>query len=42
MKVGDPDWTKPKFWKIPLKKLIEGMDNKYDGVKRGFWVISSK
>ncbi len=37
--LGDPSWEKPKFWEVPLKKIIKAMDKKYDGHERGFWII---
>jgi len=40
--VGDPWFKNPKFWKIELTKLIQGMDKKYDGVRRGFWVVTKR
>jgi len=40
--LGDPAGELPKFWKVPLKKIIKSMDKKYDGHERGFWIVKSK
>lgn len=38
--LGDPAFYKPKFWKVPLQKIVKAMDSKWDGHERGFWIIS--
>lgn len=40
--IGDPSWIHAKFWKVPLKKIVNAMDKKYDGFERGFWVVKPK
>lgn len=40
--LGDPGGSRPKYWKVNLKKIVKSMDKKYDGHERGFWIIKSK
>ncbi|UCD04569.1 MAG: hypothetical protein JSW73_02970 [Candidatus Woesearchaeota archaeon] len=40
--LGDSSWTRPKYWKVKLDKMVKAMDKKHDGRERGFWVISEK
>jgi len=40
--VGDPSFRSKKYWKVKLSTLIEGMDKKYDGCYRSFWIISKR
>ncbi len=40
--LGDPGYDLPKYWKIPLSKLIRAMNKKYDNYIRGFLTIESK
>lgn len=37
--LGDPSWLQPKFWKVPLKKIVKAMDKRYDGHERGFLIV---
>jgi hypothetical protein len=40
--LGDPSFKHLKFWDVRLTKLVHAMDKKYDGIKRGFFVIGKK
>lgn len=40
--VGDPSQDGPKFWEVNLAKLINAMHERYDGWKRGFYIIKSR
>ncbi|MBI2612999.1 hypothetical protein HYW59_04325 [Candidatus Kaiserbacteria bacterium] len=38
--VGDPNFIAPKFYDLPLEKLIKGMSKKHGKVERGLYIFS--
>lgn len=40
--VGDPEFASKKFWEVDLKKVIDGMDKKFDGEERGIFIFSKR
>ena len=40
--VGDPNPSRPRFWKMKLSKLLKCQKPIYDGRERGFGIVSKK
>lgn len=38
--VGDPAFESPKFYEVPLEKVLLGMSKKYDGTERALYIFS--